>query len=283
MSTIENTRPDAGPALAYIGRAGGKPDWRFPAHQHEDVSEIVFIAHGEGVIKINGQPFAVQAGDMLIYNQGIIHEECASPICPLDMYYCGLVHAGKPGGEPELLIPADASPYIRTREKADHIRYLFDMLYAESGEQAEGYEAVCSGLLTALITLIRRMTDTQVKPCKKDPDALAVSLKEYLDEHYLCHLSLNDIAGFFHMNAYYLAHVFKKKYNDSPINYMLRRRMGEAKRLLVNTDMKIREIADFLGYENANYFSILFTKTMGESPTQFKRSERKERIDLLQR
>lgn len=280
MLTLEANRTEAAPALAYIGRVSGKPDWKFPAHQHEDVSEIVFVSHGEGVMKINGVPYAVKAGDLLIYNQGIIHEECSSPICPLDMYYCGVIRKNNEGFAPVTLIPENASPYVHTGENAGHIGSLFAMLYTESEEQAEGYELICSSLLVVLITLIRRMATTENKPCKNDPDALAVSLKKYLDEHYLYHLTLNDISQFFHMNAYYLSHVFKKKYNDSPINYMLRRRMGEAKRLLVNTDMKIKEIADFLGYENPNYFSILFTKTMGESPTQFKRSERRERIDL---
>jgi YesN/AraC family two-component response regulator len=55
---------------------------------------------------------------------------------------------------------------------------------------------------------------------------------------------------------------------------MIYRRMGEAKRLLINTEMKVREIAKLVGYENANYFTMFFTKTMGESPLQYK-SERK--------
>ena len=82
------------------------------------------------------------------------------------------------------------------------------------------------------------------------------------------------------MNPYYLSHVFNDMYNDSPINYLISRRMGEGKRLLINTNMKVREIASLLGYENPNYFTRIFTKTMGESPLQFKRSETKERLDM---
>ncbi|MNP87470.1 HTH-type transcriptional activator Btr [compost metagenome] len=58
--------------------------------------------------------------------------------------------------------------------------------------------------------------------------------------------------------------------------------MGEAKCLLTKTDMKVSEIAHVLGYQNANYFTILFTKTMGESPTQYKKNERSERVDLTE-
>ncbi|EFM12596.1 transcriptional regulator, AraC family [Paenibacillus curdlanolyticus YK9] len=63
---------------------------------------------------------------------------------------------------------------------------------------------------------------------------------------------------------------------------MLQRRMGEAKRLLVNTNLKVGGIARLLGYENANYFTIHFTKTMREPPTQYKKNEKRERVNLFE-
>lgn len=52
--------------------------------------------------------------------------------------------------------------------------------------------------------------------------------------------------------------------------------------MLLNTNMRINEIAEFLGYDNANYFTILFTKTMGESPTKYKKNEKRQRVNVLE-
>ncbi|MDO7907935.1 AraC family transcriptional regulator [Paenibacillus sp. JX-17] len=156
---------------------------------------------------------------------------------------------------------------------------LLGFLYEESSEPQPGYEEICEGLLRALIALIQRLVQPDHSR-EHDSEHLAVRIKEYLDQHYLKHLKLRDIAAEFHMNPYYLSHVFKRQYDDSPIHYILLRRMGEAKRLLTDTDMKVADIAHVLGYQNANYFTILFTKTMGESPTQYKRKEQAERVKL---
>jgi YesN/AraC family two-component response regulator len=52
--------------------------------------------------------------------------------------------------------------------------------------------------------------------------------------------------------------------------------MGEATRLLVSTKKKIWEIAKLVGYDNPNYFTILFTKTVGESPRSFRKRNQKD-------
>jgi len=277
-----NTRTETTPTLVYIGKVSGHPSWNFPSHAHEDLSEMIFISDGEGLIKIDGQPYVVEQGDLLIYNQGIIHEECSSPICPLNTYYCGVTNLKIEGLSGNSIIPEGATPHIKTKAYGDKIKTIFSFLHEESTSKGKGYEIICESLLLTLLTWIQRMVEIDKGLPKKDPDALAVQIKAFLDQNYLKHMKLRDISEAFHMNAYYLSHVFKKKYNDSPINYMLYRRMGEAKRLLINTDMKIGEIAHFLGYENANYFTILFTKTMGESPTQCKKNGRRERVSLFE-
>ncbi|MGF9700389.1 AraC family transcriptional regulator [Paenibacillus sp. MABNR03] len=276
---MSKTRKETSSRLLYIGKVNGNPNWNFPSHMHEDISEMVYVSDGEGIIKINEHPYTVKKGDLLVYNQGVIHEQCTSPVCPLSLYYCGIANIYSDGTHTKHLIPENASPYIQTKAYAGRIGELFEFIYEESSNQKTGYEKICEGLLDVLLVLVQRLVQPNASK-KQDSDHLAVRIKEYLDENYLQHLKLQDIAAHFHMNPYYLSHVFKHKYDDSPIRYIVYRRMGEAKRLLSTTDMKVSEIAHVLGYQNANYFTNLFTNTMGESPTQYKKNERAERVDL---
>lgn len=263
--------------LLYIGRIIERTNWSFPSHHHPNWSEIIFVVKGEGVVTISGERYAVQEGDLLVYNQGIIHEEYSSTTKPLETYYCGISHPDR-----SLLIPLENRPIIKTKQNRDTIELLFSLIYEESQQQREDFQEASEYLLMTLMIWVRRLSELELstKRLERDSESLAIRIKDYLDLNYLRHISLNDIANAFHMNAYYLSHVFRSKYNDSPINYILNRRMGEAKQLLVQTTMKVSEIAQLLGYENTNYFTILFKRIMRESPSQFRKREWKERINL---
>ncbi|MDO7908912.1 cupin domain-containing protein [Paenibacillus sp. JX-17] len=117
------------PRLVYIGKVDGNPNWNFPSHTHDNVSEMVYVSEGEGIIKIDGLPYAVKQGDLLVYNQGVIHEQCTSPICPLSLYYCGISNIQLEGVRPGNLIPEGVSPYIQTKEYTGKFRMCLKTKY----------------------------------------------------------------------------------------------------------------------------------------------------------
>lgn len=262
--------------LQYIGKLHEQPDWSFPTHNHKLVSEVILVIKGEGVVIIAGERYPIQEGDLLVYNREVIHEEYSSHANPLATFYCGISHP-----EASALLSPERCPVMKTKHYKPTIQALFDLLYVESREQQEHYRETTEHLLSSLYIWIQRLSQQNAAPAAdQGSESLAIRIKEYLDLHYLQHLTLQDIAAAFHMNPYYISHVFHRQYADSPIHYILVRRMAEAKQLLVSTDMKISAIASLLGYENANYFTILFTRLMKESPTQFRKKELQKRVNL---
>lgn len=262
--------------LQYIGKVLEQPDWNFPTHRHQHFSELIFVTKGEGVVTIAGERYAVQAGDLLVYNKGVIHEEYSSQNNPLALYYSGILHP-----DMEMLIPLECCPVMKTKEHKNTIQSLFDLLFEEAQHKRDQYQQATQQLLTVLVVWVHRLNKENTTLNKvRDAESLAIGIKEYLDIHYLRHLTLQEIATEFHLSPYYISHVFHRKYNDSPINYILNRRMAEARQMLVSTKLKISVIAHLLGYENANYFTILFTRLMTESPSQYRKRELRERINL---
>jgi AraC-like DNA-binding protein len=67
-----------------------------------------------------------------------------------------------------------------------------------------------------------------------------------------------------------LAHVFKESTGFSPIQYIIRRRIGEAQSLLINTNESVTNISGIVGYDNTSYFTTLFSKTVGMSPKKYR-------------
>lgn len=74
------------------------------------------------------------------------------------------------------------------------------------------------------------------------------------------------------MSPWYVSHVFKEMSGYSPIQYLLRRRIGEAQTLLISTDYSITEIAFKVGFDTQSYFNMQFTKNVGMPPMQFRKN-----------
>lgn len=80
------------------------------------------------------------------------------------------------------------------------------------------------------------------------------------------------------LNKYYLVHVFTRTYGISPINYLIGRRIGGAKRLLAESDYSISQIAQTVGFSSQSYFSQSFKRVTGQTPAQYRRQSRKETV-----
>lgn len=75
-----------------------------------------------------------------------------------------------------------------------------------------------------------------------------------------------------HVNAYYLSHTFKKIIGYSPMQYITRRRIGEAQNLLITTNRTVTDIALQCGYNNSNYFQVVFNNIVGMPPGKYRKA-----------
>lgn len=96
-------------------------------------------------------------------------------------------------------------------------------------------------------------------------------IKEYVDNHYHENLTLKDIAKKFYMNPAYLGQLFKKEYGVYFRDYNRQVRINEAKKRLRQTDLRVYEIAEEVGFENPDYFVTQFRKEVGMTPTRYRK------------
>ena len=98
--------------------------------------------------------------------------------------------------------------------------------------------------------------------------------KDYVRDHYSdCDLTINDVCGQLGVSAAYFSTVFKKETGQTFINYLTDYRMQEAVRMLIEQDEKTYVIAEKVGYADANYFSYVFKKQFGMSPTKYRKQQ----------
>jgi two-component system, response regulator YesN len=95
-------------------------------------------------------------------------------------------------------------------------------------------------------------------------------VKKYIDGHFKENIYLKSIAAEFHMNPIYLGQLFRKKYGVYFNEYLLSLRIEEAKRLLRQTKKRMYEIAEQVGFQNADYFATQFEKLEKMRPTDYR-------------
>ena len=83
-------------------------------------------------------------------------------------------------------------------------------------------------------------------------------------------LSLKKVASDLYINDSYLSREFKKTYGVSFIEYISRKRIEASKKILKETDLKVYEVAEKIGFKDAHYFCICFKKQTGQTVKEYR-------------
>lgn len=95
--------------------------------------------------------------------------------------------------------------------------------------------------------------------------------KEWIDSNMSKNILIKDVAKMIDLHPVQFSNRFQNLYGTTPSRYLLSIRMERSKRYLLHTDYKIDHIAQLCGYDNGFYFSRVFSKHFGMSPSQYRR------------
>lgn len=238
-------------------------------HAHDDLVEIVLVRGGESRYFVGGMPYDARRGDLFIYNSRVVHDEPSGPDRPVASFSLALGGLSVPGLRENALIPDDASPVCPlTEAQTVRLERLYDVLYSEL---TAGNDDGAHHLLMALLTLVQQFLAAAAQDGNRGGNVFAQRIKDYIDSHFSEDFSLQSMADALHVSPYYLAHVCKDVTGYSPLQYVLRRRIGEAQTLLITTDLPVTRIAAQVGYDNPSHFNAQFSKAVGMSPRTFRK------------
>lgn len=241
-------------------------------HKHEDVLELFYVMKGQGQYFVGGKEYIVQAGNLVICNAGVMHGEEPFQKHNMQSYCCVMQGVSLPGMLPNALTKPVWNPvlyFAEDRETVEHILLALSELYARQSSSAE----ICGLLANALMGIVyeklcRRQQTNAVT--ERNNEEFIHSIMQYLDEHYMEPIQLQDLGERFHISHFYLSHIFKAETGLSPMKYVMHRKIGQSQNLLMNTDMPIGAISDTMGFNDNCHFSTTFKKYVGLTPSQYR-------------
>ena len=180
------------------------------------------------------------------------------------------------------LFQAHPNHYVQALDAACNILYLSISLL-QNGEtivseffadNPDGYRSIykqsnVEQIISWLNFFTEQLAEVFRNRRKDYKNHIVTNVKKYIQEHIREHLSLNEVAAVFGISPSYLSQLFSK-YNETGFSeYINISKINEGKRLLTEENLKVYEVAEMLGFESAFYFSKVFKKVEGVSPTEY--------------
>lgn len=253
--------------------SGDKDEMSF---HHHSYLEIFYFFTGEGIFEVNNTKIKIKAHDFLAIDGSVSHLQYSTSSTPSLTYYClSIDNINLPTYNPNSL-SKNGYLFHRFESEQNPIYTLMDCFLQELQQKQIGYLSKVNSLTNQLYIDLIRLFSIKKQPFTPTPkqskiNHLMEQIKLYIEDHYQMDLSLEILANHFFVSKSYLLHQFKKYFDISPIQYLIAVRIENAKLLLLQTDLSIVEIANKVGFNNPAYFTETFTKSIGITPTLYKK------------
>jgi AraC family transcriptional regulator of arabinose operon len=269
------------PLVHEMGYTHANENWIHP-DRILDFHVFIYCFSGQMQVIENGVEFIMHPGDTLFLHKGIRHwgSVAADPGTKTFWihFYDSETVAPKSNGS----LVWDSKPNLFSKEdyrialllpKHFHVPnypYLERNIkkLVDAYQSVEPYRQIAISLLSNELFLNLYRLNQQNRTLNKS-DVLVQKIIVYLENHLECKISSSDLSSFLQLNYKYLSTLFRKHTGSSISSYHERIRVMRAAELLKTTTMNISEVSRSMGYEDPLYFSRVFKKVMGTSPSVY--------------
>ncbi|MDF2540301.1 MAG: hypothetical protein K0S47_19 [Herbinix sp.] len=165
----------------------------------------------------------------------------------------------------EILVLANQAKRIDEMVDHDFIHYisLAQELSAVSGKELEEWAYRTFILITGHVASKNTINYT---------NKIVTATREYLEAHYTEDISLENVAEQVNISPQYFSKLIKKTTGFNFVDWLSMLRVRKAKELLSNSNLTVKEVCFLVGYKDPNYFSRIFKKRLGITPSEFVKS-----------
>ncbi|MCR5797425.1 MAG: AraC family transcriptional regulator [Eubacterium sp.] len=248
-------------------------------HSHAFM-EIGIILEGEGIYHIGDEYVDIREGDVMVFLPGTRHESIIREgDMPRREFFFGAINFKFSGmHEGQVNLRNGKSVFHTKGEVWKEIKKVCGEMEAENRSRKLGRYYMVKSLMERLLILIAReqyevgsLIQGEIFEYSKTEE-VPIKLAAYLEEHFAEKISLDQIAEELYLSPFYISKLFKAKMGESPIHYLIRIRLEQAKIMLESEEkLGISQVAKRVGYDDAYHFSKLFKKMYGVAPSKIRK------------
>ena len=241
-------------------------DW----HWHNEF-EIVAVSEGVVDCHVGQESFRLKAGEAVFINSRVLHQFTAKDygIMPNIVFSPEFIAPEQTVIYDKFIAPIEKSTmeylvFKNICEWHNRVLELLSTLFYEISVDGFNELKVRNILSEAWVIILEQVRHTlRENKCVNDANSSGNSVKlmiQYIGAHYMEEISLNDIAASVNISKNTAMRYFAANIGVSPVDYLIKYRIGISCKMLRETSDKISHIAGCVGYENTSYFCRLFRK-----------------------
>lgn len=233
-------------------------------------AQILYCISGSGCLKYDDKTIDIVPGDIFYIPKGKTHE-----YFPYEEKWevRWIVFDGKDieGLMYELGLK---DPTVAGTDDLSPLQKLFDKMFITLKADKVYGNYLCSGLAYQFIMEFHRIILNMSASDGNIRNEMLMSAINYIDSNFGSDFSITDLAAVSEVSQQYLGRIFRQILNTSPAEYVINRRIMEARRLLIETDKSIAEISQMCGFSSAGYFCTAFRKSEGITPGAYRNNNK---------
>lgn len=274
------------PYTCYYREMNRKFNAVVPWHWHKSI-EMDYLLEGKMELVMPEQTLLLKAGDICFINSELLHSFHITQTAECCRFYAHLFDASLLYGMPnsqiqqKYILPVLGNPSVTTvhfpdgSRKHREIEKVFLDIVKKDQEHPWGYEfSVREGLSKLWCLMFEDFCSGRETVLYKE-EAGSKRVKEmlrYVHEHFREPLSLKNIAGASGVSPQECMRCFRKNIHLSPIAYLTEYRVRMAAEELLHTDQSILTISENCGFSSNSYFTKVFQKIMGTTPSAYRKN-----------
>lgn len=233
--------------------------------EHHLDNLLIYCTEGKGFLNVEGAPYTVTAGDLLLLPAGIKHRYAADPDNPWTIHW--VHYAGPLAASFNDYMGFDRDTRIRPIGRQPRLLVDFNGLLSvrETGFRT-GELIYASNRLRQLLVAISSNNDDSDQNFQAGLDII----QNYMWEHLGERLTLARLAELSALSPAHFATRYREQTGTSPIRHFLHLKVERTCQLLDTSNQRFADISRQMGYNDAYYFSRLFKKIMGKSPNEYR-------------
>lgn len=246
-------------------------------HYHPGSIEFSVMKGGEQKFMIDGKRYALMGGDVLTQFDGEIHGSGNEPQGVSEFFFVE-VDLRERDGFLELTAPWDHYLYDRVKdwnrrlvklpEEDIELLHRSFQSFAVLAKDPENMGSRLQGLSFFLVFLNQLLHTPEAKETVRPELLLAQS---YIQTHITEQISLEEIAAVLGISTSNLTRKFNAQIGITPREYINRQKIEEAKRLLLENEFTLTEIAAKLGFSTSSYFAAVFKQFVSCTPSEYRK------------